>query len=1078
MPLNTYTSNSQETLIEKLAEKTGRPLYSPLLPEIFITQHIGMNHWISTKLAEKQGICSNIRFLYPNAFIYSLLKKTNPKLPERSPYEPDILTWKIMEILPSCLKNDGFGPLRAYLSDRPDIKAFQIAKKIADVFDQYIIFRPSMLNDWENGILSNERTDEKWQAGLWKRLVKDTGPIHRAHLIENFYDRLGKDPETAKVLPERIEIFGISALPPFHINFFSKISTYTEVNLFLLNPCRQYWGDIMSQKEESRLKRKGIDPEEAYITRGHPLLSSLGRSGREFFDMLTDIGCPEEPLFKNMNKKTMLSCLQSHILNLEHQDKKILIKKDDASIQLHSCHSPMREIEVLHDRILFMLEQDKNLKPHDIIVMTPDINTYSPFIKAVFDSPENENRKIPFSISDVSLLSGNSIINTFLSLIDISRGRFGVTEVIPILESPAVRKKFSFSETDFSLIKSWLEKTRIRWGIDSKNRSNLGLPPTDENTWQSGLDRLLLGYAMPGQGRDMFEGILPFDDIEGSGAQTLGRFIRFTEALFSLSKTFSTAKTLQQWSSSLLKILNTFFNPDDESIQKMRSLTEAIFELENIQKLSGFKESLSLEVIREHLKTILRQKSSSSGFMVGSVTFCSMEASRSMPARVICIIGMNDGTFPGLTYKPGFNLISTKPKPCDPSSKNEDRYLFLETLISAEDKLYISYIGQHVRDNSIIPPSVIISELMDCLEETFILPEKELRRYLLTKHPLQPFSPFYFEKGSHLYSYSAEYLKCAETLSENINTDTAFIENSLPLPEEEFKTVDIRDLSNFFANPSRFLLQNRLNLSLEIQEESFEDRENFTLKGLERYAVDQALLTGLSAGLSRENLFKIAVARGMLPHGTVGESTYGTAFKNVDEFLRSLEIFTKGKEIRTFSLDIKLGDFILKGNINNLYENTLVKYRCARIKPGDIISLWIEHLALGIAAPMEKNSSILSGFSDKRTFEAWQFDYPDDSKNILLGLLKLYYKGLKGPLPFFPEASFAYVKYFLKEHEKDMALKAADKKLIGDEYSSGDLSDAYQNLCFKDSGCLNETFIETAEAVYGPIIKNRNKLKL
>jgi len=373
--------------------------------------------------------------------------------------------------------------------------------------------------------------------------------------------------------------------------------------------------------------------------------------------------------------------------------------------------------------------------------MTPDINTYAPFIKAVFDSPENENKKIPFSISDVSLLSGNSIINTFLSLIDISRGRFGITEIVPILESPAVRKKFSFSETDLSLIKSWLEKTRIRWGIDSENKSSLGLPPTDENTWQSGLDRLLLGVAMPGQNRDLFQGILPFDDIEGSSAQTLGRFIKFTEALFSLSKTFSTEKTLKQWSSSLLKILNTFFDPDDESRQKMRSLTEAIFELENIQTLSGLNNNLNLEIIREHLKTLLKQKSTSSGFRIGSVTFCSMESSRSIPSKVICLIGMNDGAFPGVSYEPGFNLIPAKPEPCDLSSKNEERYFFLETLICATKELYVSYVGQHVRDNSIIPPSVIVSELMDYLEETFIHPEKELRSHLLIKHPLQPFSP-------------------------------------------------------------------------------------------------------------------------------------------------------------------------------------------------------------------------------------------------------------------------------------------------------------------------------------------------
>jgi exodeoxyribonuclease V gamma subunit len=367
---------------------------------------------------------------------------------------------------------------------------------------------------------------------------------------------------------------------------------------------------------------------------------------------------------------------------------------------------------------------------------------------------------------------------------------------------------------------------------------------------------------------------------------------------------------------------------------------------------------------------------------------------------------------------------------------------------------------------------------MDCLEETFIHPKIELREHLLTKHPLQPFCLDYFAKGSPLYSYSKENLKCAEALSGNINTDTSFIEDSLPLPEEEFKTIDLRDLTTFFANPSKFLLQNRLNLSLEIQEEAFEDQETFTLKGLERYLVDQALLNGLSAGLSREDLFKIAEAGGMLPHGTVGESEYDTAFNTIADFLKSIKIFTKGNEACTIPLDINLGDFRLKGNINSLYENRLVKHRCAIIKPKDTLSAWIEHLALGIATYNEKDSSILSGLSVKRTFEAWEFNHPDNNEAVLLSLLDLYYKGLTIPLPFFPEASFAYANKFHKDQDKSMALKTADNKLIGDEYSSGDLSDVYQNLCFKDSSCLNNSFIETAAAICQPIIENSKKLKL
>jgi exodeoxyribonuclease V gamma subunit len=462
--------------------------------------------------------------------------------------------------------------------------------------------------------------------------------------------------------------------------------------------------------------------------------------------------------------------------------------------------------------------------------------------------------------------------------------------------------------------------------------------------------------------------------------------------------------------------------------------------------------------------------------MIGSVTFCTMESSRSIPAKVICLIGMNDGTFPGISYEPGFNLISAKPQPCDPSLKNEDRYLFLETLISASEKLYISYIGQHVRDNSIIPPSVIVSEVIDCLEETFTFPEKDIKEYLITKHPLHPFSPDYFLKNSELFSYSMENLKCAEKLSKNENNDFIFLENPLPAPQEDVKTVSIRDLSNFFNNPCKYLLQKRLNISLEIQEESFEDRESFSLDGLERYLVDQALLDGLSAKLNREDLFKLAEAGGMLPHGIAGESIYRTAFNNVSEFVTSLKKLTTEEEAQSLPLDINIGGFRLIGNINSLYGNRLVKHRCAKIKPKDIISLWIEHLTFDLVSSSEKHSSILAG-SDKGVFEAWTFDQVNNSRAILQDLLELYYKGLTRPLSLFPEASFAYANKFYKDQDKDLALNDAEKKLIDDEYIKGDLSDAYLKLCFHNRDCLDEEFIKTASAVYEPILKNRKKLK-
>jgi exodeoxyribonuclease V gamma subunit len=459
--------------------------------------------------------------------------------------------------------------------------------------------------------------------------------------------------------------------------------------------------------------------------------------------------------------------------------------------------------------------------------------------------------------------------------------------------------------------------------------------------------------------------------------------------------------------------------------------------------------------------------------MNGSVTFCSMETSRSIPTKVLCLIGMNDNSYPRFSYEPGFNLIIAKPKKGDPSNKNEDRYLFLETLICAKENLYISYIGQHIRDNSIIPPSVIVSELMDYLEETF---GEELRKHLITTHPLHPFSPDYFLKSSELFSYSNENLKCAEKLFMKGNKDTPFIESPLPLPDPEFKNLTLKDLSRFFTNPSKYILQERLNLSLEIQEESFEDRESFALKGLERYQVDQAILNGRSVEFECDTLFSIARSNGSLPHGTVGEYEYEKAFKTISDFSASLEKHLKDKEPQTLQVEINLGDFTLKSSVNDLFENQLVKYRCAKIKPKDMLSLWIEHLAFGAASDTAKENSILAGLDQKRKFEAWEYFQINNSKAVLESLLSLYYKGLTKPLSFFPSASFTYAEKIINGKDEITALQAAKTELLGTEYISGDLNDPYLNLCFKNRDSLDKEFMETAITAYGPLLENRKKL--
>jgi exodeoxyribonuclease V gamma subunit len=474
--LRLYTSNRLEKLAEKLAETVGVPLASPLDKEIIVVQSRGMQRWVSMQLAKRHRICANIQFPYPNHFVQDIFGKVLPDLPEHSPFEPEIMMWKIMKLLPTCIRRPEFKSLKDYLADSEvDLKYFQLSERIADTFDQYLLFRPEMIFRWERG------QERHWQAVLWRELVKETGKGHRAQVAKAFFEAIRRFPSQEHGLPERISIFGISALPRFHIQVLAAISRFTQVNLFLMNPCREYWGDILSGWEMKKTAAKQgaleLPPQELYMEKGNSLLASTGKLGRDFFALANEFECEEFESFEEPGEETLLSCIQSDILNLRERNQETEGKKTvescDLSIQIHSCHSPMREMEVLYDRLLNMFEKNPNLKPTDILVMTPDIETYAPYIRAVFDMPVDESKAIPYSIADRSIRKENEIIDTFLDVLDLEGSRYGVSQVLSILESASVRRRFGLTEAI-----SWREMIQLYWENSLTSRSSfLSIPP-------------------------------------------------------------------------------------------------------------------------------------------------------------------------------------------------------------------------------------------------------------------------------------------------------------------------------------------------------------------------------------------------------------------------------------------------------------------------------------------------------------------------------------------------------------------------------------------------------------------------
>ena len=1096
MPFTVYTSNRLEVLAEELARCVSRPLSSPLTPEIIVVQSRGMERWVSLQLAQKLGVCANVRFPFPNAFVDEIfaatgLKAAAPEAGEAepaNPYDPPVLTWRLMKQLPECLQETPFEPLRRYLREPGStLKRLQLCLRLADLFDQYQVYRPEMVFAWEQG------QEEHWQARLWRKLVQEQPEPHRAGLGRKLLESLRGARAGTFNLPERVSVFGISTLPEFHLSLLDALARHTEVHLFFMSPCREYWGDLRTKKERLRGGPAQLsldfaaDEPEAALEGDNALLASLGKLGRDFFYLIEDFDYEPRWHFEEPGEDRLLHTLQTDLLNLVQSPpgRKRPVAPNDRSVQFHACHSPRREVEVLHDHLLAWFEADPSLTPADVLVMAPDIEPYAPYIQAVFDRPADDPRRIPYSIADRSYGRENEVVETFLALLELSHSRFGAGEVLAILEAPSVRARFNLTESDLELIQHWVRETRIRWARDAEDRARLGLPDYPQNTWQAGLQRLLLGYALPGEGERRFAEILPYDHVEGSQGEVLGNFLEFTDRLFEKMERLRAKHTLEAWYEELDGLLQTFFESDDATTPQLEVVRRALLELAQMPARTGFHEELELRVLQYLLERKFHAEGYGYGFLTGGVTFCSMLPMRSIPARKICLLGMNYDAYPRPDYRLGFDLIAQKPRRGDRSRRNDDRYLFLEALLSARETLYVSYVGQNIQDNSVVPPSVVVSDLLEYLEAQFALEgagdaQTSLLAHLRTEHRLQAFHPAYFQADARLFSYSSENLAAARALGAPRQELPAFLHGlTLPEAEPDFRTVSLHDLWRFFRNPVRFLLERRLNLFLPKEGEELPDTEAFALQHLDRYRVAERLLERGMAGEPTEEVRAAALAAGELPHGRFGETEFETLAAQVSGFVEKTRAQADVRKVGQLAVELELDGFRLTGKIEGITDSGLLFYRYARVQARDHLQAWLHHLAWHSVAGTSASRTLLFGVDNLSSgaWVGWQYTPVPDPRRLLADLLALYWQGLHQPLRFFPQAGLEFAESLLVKGDERAAVKKAVAVWRGREDGHGEQDDPYFKRCFgREEEPLNQAFQALARQVYEPLLQARQEL--
>lgn len=1142
----------------------------PLEAETFLVQSNGIAQWLKLALAENRsegaevgglGIAAGMEFLFPARFIWQAYRAVLPAgaVPETSPFDKRRLVWRLYRLLPSLVKKGApYAPLARFLEGAdPDLRCFQLAEKVADLFDQYQVFRADWLSDWEAGRdETRSARDERrplapelcWQPALWRALVEDVGeavPTSRAHIHTRFLQegqQLAR-PANPNQLPRRIVVFGVSSLPRQALEALHVLSRFSQVILCVHNPCQYYWADIISDRELLRAQRKRgkthaqlaavTDPDQLH-QHANPLLAAWGKQGRDYIRLLDEFDNPDAyrqsfatpdrqidifaPHGEGEGEPSLLHQLQNDILDLTplheiRNQSRRLDPRTDPSLVFHQAHSPQREVEILHDQLLAAFNRDPALRPRDIIVMVPDINVYAPHIQAVFGRHRAGSRRfIPFTLSDQGRRFQEPVLIALETLLSLPQSRFGVSEILSLLEVPGVRQRFGIAEADLPLVRRWVEGANIRWGLRADQRADFGLPEEarERNTWQAGLRAMLLGYGM---GREQaWQGVEPFAEIGGLQAALAGNLCQFIDQLEQLWRALSSPQTASGWQSLFAQMLERFFDQvsgnDLLLLNRFRSQLEQWFE--ETQAAGLVAETLPLNIVKDQLLEGLDEGGLNQRFLAGKVNFATLMPMRAIPFRRVCLLGMNDGDYPRSRPPVDFDLMAQDYRPGDRSRREDDRYLFLEAMLSAREQLYISWVARSIRDDSERPPSVLVGQLRDHLDGLWQVAdgvEGPVSRALTTRHPLQPFSPRYFpvsnsddqgrprpveaiQRDRSLFTYQREWRRAHGEQAAPSAVDASL--SALALEEP----LSLRDLANFLRRPVASFFQRRLQVHFEELDQTDTDSETFALDGLQKWRLDNELISEclLKAESDTDFLDRVEhnldrmARRGELGMG-VTEYTlrqdlsarlpdmYSRYQKALSDWPRAVEPlafeFHEGPDRETLVVADQIDGLREDGQGNRcrlvVARSSLLRGSGGnrQVRYPNLISDWVIHLAGQLTG--QPFQTLILAKEEDRIFSFPPLS-PDRAGPLFHPLLNYWREGMTRPLPVDAQTAFTWIYCFYqsKQYRGDAGY-AADK--AGETYLSAIETDRYLKRSFPEVAQLVGTpeFRHLAETLYYPL---------
>ncbi len=1062
--LHIHRAERADRLADALAQTLIEPLDDPFTADVVAVPTRGIERWLAQRLSTRlgtaagraDGVCANVEFPFPGRLVQGVLAAATGLDPADDAWPAERSVWPLLRTVDESLAESWLGTLAEHVA-APSVdgesttRRFAVVRHLADLFERYGIQRPEMVRGWATGS-GVGRADGDWQAELWRRLRARLGQPSPAERLDAACRHI-REQHDALELPARLSLFGLTRIPRSHLDVLAAVAAHREVHLFVLHPSPALWDAVAEtlQSDGPVLDRRG-DPTADLA--GNRLLASWGRDARELQLVLGAAGGPiterHHPM-PDSGPDTLLGRIQADVRADRQppgpplpgvEDERPALAAQDDSIQIHACHGRARQVEVLRDALLHALEQDSSLEPRDIVVMCPDIETFAPLIHSTFgsagmavadelerrrgeDSEDDGEARLPdlrVRLADRSLRQTNPVLSVVAQLLELADQRATASQLLDLADRDAVRRRFRFDDDDLARMHDWVGQSAIRWGFDAEHRAPYGLTEVPSNTWRAGLDRILLGVTMTEDGRRRVGHVLPLDDVESGVIDLAGRMAEFVDRVEATVDALRTAKPIEAWVGVIADAADALTDASERDAWQRNELQRILDDvIGEADEPGDDREPIDLELadIRALLADRLRGRPTRANFRTGHLTVCTLVPMRSVPHRVVCVLGVDDGEFPRRAHRDGDDLLLLDPHVGDRDARSEDRQLLLDALMAATERLIITYTGNDERNNLPRPPAVPIGELMDIVDRTVQGAGSPAREAILIRQPLQPFDRRNFTRGGLVagrpWGFDRTALGGARALDGPRSEPPPFLDE--PLPPRAGEVIQLRDLVRFADHPIRAFLRGRLGIDIRRFGDEVADAMPVELDALERWGVGDRILQGLLDGLDGRACCLAEIARGSLPPGELGKRALAEEWPTIKAIAAAAEAHAEPPESVEVNLELPDGRR-LSGTVSGVCGETIRSVSYSRVKPKARLGGWVRLLAVTAAHPERAWSSAVIGKGRRKGVEvtvallpplAADADLRGALAHELLGaLIDIYDRGMREPLPLACATSAAY----------------------------------------------------------------------